>query len=165
MTAEAPASADRPQNSLRGAGLGGFAARGDRRDRLCTEVTEGHGSGHLEALSLYDKQADRAERVPAAALFVLIGGEPRTQWLPETVRLERGYILTGRDVVPDRSDPAWWPPGRVPFPLETSVPGVFAVGDARYRSIERVVSAVGDGATAVRLTQEYLSAEDPAVSP
>ena len=74
-----------------------------------TEVTEGHGSGHLEALSLYDKQADRAERVPAAALFVLIGGEPCTQWLPETVQLEDGYILTGRDVVPDSSDPAWWP--------------------------------------------------------
>ena len=73
---------------------------------MCTEVTEGHRSGHLEALSPYDKQADRAERVPAAALFVLIGGEPRTLWLPETVQLERGHILTGRDVVPDRSDPA-----------------------------------------------------------
>ena len=63
------------------------------------------------------------------------------------------------------SDPAWWPPGRVPFPLETSVPGVFAAGDVRYRSIKRVASAAGDGATAVRLTHEYLSAEEPAVSP
>ena len=133
--------------------------------RLRTEVTEGHGSGHLEALSLYDKQGDRAERVPAAALFVVIGGEPRTQWLPEAIQLEDGYILTGRDVVPDKSDPAWWPPGRMPFPLETSVPGVFAVGDVRYRSIKRVASAVGDGATAVRLTHEYLSAENLAVSP
>ncbi len=133
--------------------------------RLCTEITEGHGSGHLEALSLYDKLADRAEQVPAAALFVLIGGEPRTQWLPETVQLEHGYIVTGRDAVPDRRDPSWWPPGRVPLPLETSVPGVFAVGDVRYRSIKRVASAVGDGATAVRLVHEYLSAEDPAVSP
>lgn len=133
--------------------------------RLCTEITEGHGSGHLEALSLDDKLEDRAERVPAAALFVLIGGEPRTQWLPETVQLESGYILTGRDVVPDRSDPSWWPPGRVPLPLETSIPGVFAIGDVRYRSIKRVASAVGDGATAVRLVHEYLCAEGPAKSP
>lgn len=127
--------------------------------RVCTEITQGHGTGYLEALTLRDKLADRDERVPASALFVLIGGEPRTQWLPEAVQVERGYIRTGRDVVPDSP---WWPPGRVPAPLETSVPGVFAVGDARYRSIKRVASAVGDGATAVRLVQEYLSAKDPA---
>jgi thioredoxin reductase (NADPH) len=133
--------------------------------RLRTEITDGHGASHLEALSLHDKAGDRVERVPAAALFVLIGGEPRTQWLPEAFQLKHGYILTGRDVVPDRSDPSWRPPGRVPLPLETSVPGVFAIGDVRYRSIKRVASAVGDGATAVRLTHEYLSAEDPAVSP
>jgi thioredoxin reductase (NADPH) len=133
--------------------------------RLRTEVTDGHGSASLEGLSLHDKQADRAERVPAAALFVLIGGEPRTQWLPETVQLEYGYILTGRDVLPDASDPSWWPAGRVPLPLETSVPGVFAVGDVRYRSLKRVASAVGDGATAVRLVHEYLAAEDAVVSP
>jgi thioredoxin reductase (NADPH) len=133
--------------------------------RLQTEVTDGHGDGHLEALTLYDKLGDRVEQAPAAALFVLIGGEPRTQWLPEAVQLERGYILTGRDVVRDGSDPSWWPSGRAPLPLETSVPGVFAVGDVRYRSIKRVASAVGDGATAVRLAHEYLCAEDAAVSP
>ena len=96
---------------------------------------------------------------------MLIGGEPRTHWLPEVVQLKWGYILTGRDVVRDGSHPSRWPLDRAPLPLETSVPGVFAVGDARYRSIKRVASAVGDGATAVRLTHEYLSAEDPAVSP
>ena len=127
--------------------------------RLRTEVTDGHGDGYLEALTLCDKLGGRAEQVPAAALFVLIGGEPRTQWLPETVQLERGYVLTGRDVAPDGSHRAGWPPGRAPLPLETSVPGVFAVGDARYRSIKRVASAVGDGATAVRLVHEYLSGE------
>jgi thioredoxin reductase (NADPH) len=126
--------------------------------RLRTEVRDGHGDGHLEALTLHDKLRDRAEQVPADALFVLIGGEPRTQWLPHTVQLERGYILTGRDVVPDGSHPPRWLPGRAPLPLETSVPGVFAVGDARYRSIKRVASAVGDGATAVRVVHEYLFA-------
>jgi thioredoxin reductase (NADPH) len=121
--------------------------------RLRTEVSDGHGSDHLEALTLHDKQHDRTEQVPAAALFVLIGGEPRTQWLPETVQRQWGYILTGRDVVE-------WPLDRAPLPLETSIPGVFAAGDARYRSIKRVASAVGDGATVVRLVQEYLGAED-----
>ena len=64
--------------------------------RLHTEVTEGHGSAQLEALTLCDKAAGRAGQVPAVALFVLIGGEPRTRWLPETVQLEWGYIRTGR---------------------------------------------------------------------
>jgi thioredoxin reductase (NADPH) len=128
--------------------------------RLCTEVSDGHGSDHLEALTLHDKQHDRTEQVPAAALFVLIGGEPRTQWLPETVQRQWGYILTGRDVVRDGSHPSRWPLDRAPLPLETSIPGVFAAGDARYRSIKRVASAVGDGATAVRLVHEYLGAED-----
>jgi thioredoxin reductase (NADPH) len=128
--------------------------------RLRTEVTGGHGSDHLEALTLHDRRSDRAERVPAAALFVLIGGEPCTQWLPETVQLQWGYILTGRDVVRDGSHPSRWPLDRAPLPLETSVPGVFAAGDARYRSIKRVASAVGDGATVVRLVQEYLSTGD-----
>jgi thioredoxin reductase (NADPH) len=126
---------------------------------LHTEVTDGHGAHHLEALTLHDRLRNRAVQVPAAALFVLIGGEPRTQWLPPTVQLERDYILTGRDVVRNGSHPSRWPLDRAPLPLETSIPGVFAAGDARYRSIKRVASAVGDGATAVRLAQEYL-AED-----
>jgi thioredoxin reductase len=93
------------------------------------------------------------------ALFVLIGGEPRTQWLPETVQTDHGYILTGRDIVRDGAAGASWPLDRAPLPLETSIPGVFAVGDARYRSLKRVASAVGDGATAVRLAHEYLAAK------
>ena len=128
--------------------------------RLRTEVTDGHGSHHLEALTLHDEDHDRTEQVPAAALFIVIGGEPRTQWLPETVQRRWGYLLTGRDVVRDGSHPSRWPLDRAPLPLETSVPGVFAAGDARYRSIKRVASAVGDGATVVRLVHEYLAADD-----
>jgi thioredoxin reductase (NADPH) len=126
---------------------------------LQTEVSDGHGEGHLVALTLHDRLHDRTEQVPAAALFVLIGGEPRTQWLPETIQLERGYVLTGRDVVRDGAHPSRWTLERAPLPLETSVPGVFAAGDVRYRSIKRVASAVGDGATAVRLAHEYLETE------
>jgi thioredoxin reductase (NADPH) len=73
-------------------------------------------------------------------------------------QVDCGYILTGRDVVRDGVHPSRWPLDRAPFPLETSMPGVFAAGDARYRSIKRVASAVGDGATAVRLVHEYLAA-------
>jgi thioredoxin reductase (NADPH) len=124
---------------------------------LHTEVSDGHGSDRLEALTLRNKVHDRTDKVPAAALFVLIGGEPRTRWLPGEIQLEGGYILTGRDVVRDGSHPSRWPLDRAPLPLETSMPGVFAAGDARYRSIKRVASAVGDGATAVRLVHEYLA--------
>ena len=125
--------------------------------RLHTEITDGHGSGHLDALTLHDSLHGRTEQVSAAALFVLIGGEPRTQWLPEAIQLEGGYILTGRDVVREGAHPSRWPLDRPPLPLETSMPGVFAAGDARYRSIKRVASAVGDGATVVRLAHEYLT--------
>jgi thioredoxin reductase (NADPH) len=120
--------------------------------RLSTEITGGRGGEQLDTLTIRDKPSGRVEEVPAAALFVLIGGEPRTGWLPDAVRRDRGYILTGRDLQPP------WHLDRPPLPLETSIPGVFAAGDARYRSIKRVASAVGDGATAVRLAHEYLAA-------
>jgi thioredoxin reductase (NADPH) len=128
--------------------------------RLSTEVIDAHGDGHLDGLTLCDRVRGRAQRVTADALFVLIGGEPCTQWLPETIQRADGYILTGRDVVRDGPGPARWPLERAPLPLETSVPGVFAAGDARYRSIKRVASAVGDGATAVRVAHEYLAGGD-----
>jgi thioredoxin reductase (NADPH) len=134
-------------------------ATGNITVRLQTEIIDGHGAEHLEALTLCDRRHGRLERVPAAALFAMIGGEPRTQWLPEAVQRRWGYILTGRDVVRDGPAPSQWLLGRAPLPLETSMPGVFAVGDARHRSIKRVASAVGDGATAVRLVHEYLTAE------
>jgi thioredoxin reductase (NADPH) len=127
---------------------------------LRTEVTDAHGGDYLDGLTLCDRRRGQPRQVPAAALFVLIGGEPRTQWLPETIQLDGGgYILTGRDVVRDGSRPGRWPLDRAPLPLETSMPGVFAAGDARDRSMKRVASAVGDGATAVRLVHEYLEPE------
>ncbi len=103
-----------------------------------TEITD--GSEQLEALTLCDRGRGRTITVPATALFVLIGGEPRTQWLAGALQLERGYLRTGRDVTADDPDRLRWPCERAPLPLETSMPGVFAAGDARYRSIKRVAS-------------------------
>jgi thioredoxin reductase (NADPH) len=90
----------------------------------------------------------------------MIGGSPRTEWLPDTIeRNEGGYILTGRELIRDGRPPRGWPIEREPLLLETSVPGVFAAGDVRYRSIKRVASAVGEGAAVVRLVHEYLADE------
>jgi thioredoxin reductase (NADPH) len=120
-----------------------------------TEVVDGGGSGHLEHITLADRTRASTEEVPATALFVMIGGEPHTQWLPDDVaRDPQGYVLTGREILEERGAP--WLLLRDPFPLETSVPGVFAAGDVRSDSIKRVASAVGEGASAVRLIHEYL---------
>jgi thioredoxin reductase (NADPH) len=128
--------------------------------RLNSEVIDGHGDDHLTAITVRDKLRDHVGTLPATALFVLIGGEPRTHWLPADVERAGGYILTGRDVTLHDASRRRWPLDRAPLPLETSVPGVFAAGDARYRSIKRVASAVGDGATAIRLVHEYLSQDE-----
>jgi thioredoxin reductase (NADPH) len=118
---------------------------------LHTEVVDGHGHGRLEGLTLRDRHTGATRTVPASAMFVLIGAEPRTDWLEGVVeRDERGYVLTGHDL--DR-----WPLARPPLPLETSLPGVFAAGDVRYRSIKRVAPAAGEGSIAVQLVYQYLA--------
>jgi thioredoxin reductase (NADPH) len=126
--------------------------------RLRGEVVDGHGEGHLEGLTLRDNPTGTSERVPAAALFVMIGAEPRTRWLGDVVaRDDRGYILTGHDLLRDGRPPPGWPLRRPPLLLETTVPGVFAAGDVRHRSVKRVAPAVGAGAIAVQLVHEYLA--------
>ena len=125
---------------------------------LNTEVVEGHGRQRLEGLTLRDRHTGATRAVPASAVFVLIGAEPRTDWLEGVVeRDERGYVLTGRDLQRDGRLPGGWPLDRPPLPLETSLPGVFAAGDVRYRSIKRVASAVGEGSVAIQLVHEYLA--------
>ena len=100
------------------------------------------------------------QTVPAAALFVLIGANPRTQWLQRTIECDRrGYVLTGRDLGAAKPA-ARWPLARPPLLLETSLPGVFAVGGVRHRSVKSVASAVGEGAIAIQLAHQYL-AEEP----
>jgi thioredoxin reductase (NADPH) len=125
-----------------------------------TEVVDGGGDGRLEYLALADRQRDAVEEVPAAALFVMIGGEPHTQWLPDEIERDaQGFLVTGREVLEQPG--TRWDYDRDPLPLETSMPGVFAAGDARQGSIKRVASAVGEGATVVRLVHEHLREAEP----
>ena len=124
--------------------------------RFNTQVVDGGGDGRLEHLVLEDRASGLTETVPAAALFVLIGAEPHTGWLPEEIeRDKRGFIITGQDLLRNRRSPQKWPLERDPLLLETSIPGVFAAGDVRHRSVKRVASAVGEGAIAIQLVHEY----------
>lgn len=122
------------------------------------EVVDGNGSEHLEALVLRNRATGATETVAASALFVMIGTKPKTNWLDGSVeRDEQGFILTGRDLVRGGQMPPDWPLERPPHLLETSIPGVFAAGDVRSRSVKRVASAIGEGATAIQLVHECLS--------
>jgi thioredoxin reductase (NADPH) len=124
--------------------------------RFGTCVVDGGGEGRLEHLVLKDLDSGLTETVGAAALFILIGAEPHTGWLPEEiVRDEQGYVVTGPDLLQDGGPPRGWPLGRHPLPMETSVPGVFAAGDVRYGSVKRVASAVGAGAITVQSVHEH----------
>jgi thioredoxin reductase (NADPH) len=126
--------------------------------RCRTTVLAAHGDGRLENLELSQADTDEGEVVPADALFILIGAEPRTNWLTPTIATEQaGYVLTGRDVMLDEQARDLWPLERLPYLLEASVPGVFAAGDVRFRSIKRVASASGEGATTIQMAHEYLA--------
>jgi thioredoxin reductase (NADPH) len=124
--------------------------------RLRTQVVDGVGGHRLEGLVLRCRDDGSTEEVPAAALFVMIGGEPRTEWLSGVERDDRGYVLTGHDLLGADGLPPGWALKRPPLLLETSIPGVFAAGDVRHRSVKRVASAVGEGAVAVQLVHQYL---------
>jgi thioredoxin reductase (NADPH) len=126
--------------------------------RLRTRVEAVHAeAGHLAAVTIVDAEG-RRERLPAAALFLCIGGLPRTGWTAENgVRTDQaGFILTGPDLLDRGQRPEGWPLDRDPLALETSVPGVFAAGDVRHGSTKRVAGAVGDGAMAVALVHRRL---------
>jgi len=127
-----------------------------------TEVAAATGDGSLERLELRDANGG-TEPVGAAALVILIGARPRTEWLPEEIlRDDWGYLLTGAEVLADERSRDRWRLERPPLPLETSVPGVFAAGDVRARAVKRVAGAVGDGAMALTDVHAFLSLE-PAV--
>jgi thioredoxin reductase (NADPH) len=123
-----------------------------------SQIVEVHGDDHLEAISIKCDQTGDISRVPAAALFIFIGAEPRTAWLDGMVeRDSRGFILTGPDLLREGKRPRGWSLERDPGLLETNVPGIFAVGDVRHGSIKRVASGVGEGSIAIQFVHQYLS--------
>jgi thioredoxin reductase (NADPH) len=125
--------------------------------RLQTEVAAGRGSDHLEEITLLDRGTGTKEDVTTNWLFAFIGAQPRTGWLGDgIVRDERGFVVTGTDLLTGANDRAW-SLSRPPFALETSVPGVFAAGDVRLDSMKRVAAAVGEGAMAVYFVHRYLA--------
>lgn len=122
------------------------------------QVVEVHGNEKLEAISVACLQSGTVEVVPAHSLFVFIGAAPRTEWLEGFVaRDDRGFILTGPDLSRQGKRPSGWTADREPFLLETSVPGVFAVGDVRHGSIKRVASGVGEGSIAIQFVHAHLA--------
>jgi thioredoxin reductase (NADPH) len=126
-----------------------------------SEVVEAHGSDHLEAIAIVDKVTGQTTKRETSALFILIGADAETAWLPpEIERDARGYVLTGSNV----SKSGHWPIARDPYLLETSVPGIFAVGDVRAGSIKRVAAGVGEGSMAIALVHRYFaSVAEPAL--
>jgi thioredoxin reductase (NADPH) len=126
--------------------------------RLGTRVVDGGGRGRLESLVLEDSASGLTEEVPASALFLLIGTKPHTTWLPEEIaRDEGGYVLTGDDIPRHGSSRR----GRHArhHPLETSMPGVFAIGDVRHGTAQRVASAAGEGSIAIQMVHRHLEEE------
>ena len=125
--------------------------------RYRSEVVAGDGNGHLERLTLADRDSGATEEVSACWLFVFIGASPGTEWLgPDVARDGKGFVVTGQDLS-SLGFAACWPLARAPFALETSVPGVFAAGDVRLDSMKRVASAVGEGAMSVYFVHRYLA--------
>ena len=125
--------------------------------RYRSEVVSGRGAGHLETLTIADRDSGVTEEVSANWLFVFIGASPRTEWLGAHVaRNDKGFVVTGQDLL-SSAYARCWPLPRAPFGLETSVPGVFAAGDVRLDSMKRVASAVGEGAMSVYFVHRYLA--------
>lgn len=142
-----------------------LAATSNVEVRPGTEIVGGGGDGWLTHLVLRDRASGSEKTVAADGLYLAIGAQPRTEWLPvEIARDDQGFVLTGPDVPAG----APWPLERDPFPFETSIPNVLAVGDVRHGSVKRVASAVGAGSIAIRILHRLLeanAANEPAVSP
>lgn len=112
----------------------------------------------METITTHCSTTGDEHTLPASSLFIFIGAVPKTDWLGDAVmRDERGFILTGQELMRDGKRPKGWTLDRDPGLLETSVPGVFAVGDVRRNSVKRVASSVGEGSVAISFVHQYLS--------
>ena len=124
---------------------------------LHSEVRAAEGDKAIASVVVEDNRTGEQRTLPVGALFVFIGAKPGTEWLAGTVALDdRGAVLTGHAAAESHRAQHWRHLAREPYVLETSRPGVFAVGDVRSGSIKRVASAVGEGSMSVRLVHEYL---------
>jgi thioredoxin reductase (NADPH) len=136
-----------------------LASKSNIRVRTAHRIVRVEGSDHVEAIVVENRATGETRTEPAGAVFVFIGADAKTDWLPRSViRDERGYVCTGRDV----SDlvakaNGHWPLQRDPYLLETSLPGVFAAGDVRHGSIKRVAAGVGEGSMAIAFVHQYLA--------
>jgi thioredoxin reductase (NADPH) len=129
------------------------------------EVVAAHGDASLEAIEVHDSETGETTRLDSGGLFLFIGADAETAWLPPEIALDdRGYVLTGSEV----SAAGRWEHDRDPYLLETSVPGIFACGDVRFGPVKRVAAAVGEGSMAIALVHQYLreaEAYEPSTSP
>jgi thioredoxin reductase (NADPH) len=125
--------------------------------RLQTEIVAVEGKDHLESVYWRNRETGQTEKHEIKHIFVMTGADPNTRWLDGCIALDdKGFIKTGPDLLPDNLNAAGWPLTRQPYFLETSLPGVFAVGDARGGSIKRVASAVGEGSAAISFVHQVL---------
>jgi thioredoxin reductase (NADPH) len=118
-----------------------------------SEVVAVHGDVSLEAFDVHDSETGETTRLESGGLFLFIGADPQTKWLPREIALDdRGFILTGSDM----RDIDRWELERDPYLLETSVPGIFACGDVRLGPVKRVAAAVGEGSMAIAFVHQYI---------
>jgi thioredoxin reductase (NADPH) len=130
-----------------------IATKANIRVETRSEVVAGHGREQLEAIEIINRSTGRTSRRDARVVFVLIGAEAATDWLPSEIsRDQHGFVLTGTDAI----KAGQWKADREPFDLETSAPGIFAVGDIRSGSVKRVAASVGEGGVAIALVHRYL---------
>jgi thioredoxin reductase (NADPH) len=135
-----------------------LATRSNIRVLYRTEVVAAHGDHLLEAIDVHDAETGETTRLESGGLFVLIGADAETDWLPPEIALDRhGYVLTGSDV----RAAGRWELERDPYLLETSVPGIFACGDVRFGPVKRVAAAVGEGSMAIAFVHQYLKETEP----
>jgi len=123
-----------------------------------SSVVEVQGETRLAGITVLCETTGIRQQLPASSLFIFIGAQPRTEWLGNLIeRDERGFILSGPDLLRDGKRPASWTLDRDPGLLETNVPGIFVVGDVRHGSVKRVASGVGEGAVVVQFMHQYLA--------